>query len=611
MLFIGNVCVTVFLHYIGRRVRIILRKDLSYIILIVIIRGYMNQKIENLLEVSFQAEHEEVMKSPDLSSGYSEVDDTWEVIIRFQGNLAEITGKYNIAYARELLNQYAILRASKEAIEGIATELNVEFIEKPKQIYFELQASKSAACINQAQVMPYYLSGEGVIVAIIDTGINIFNREFRNEDGSTRILNIYDQTVSREYSRSEINDFLNENAVTGSLVTAPAADISGHGTDVAVIACGNSGTAPKSDIIVIKLGISMINSFPRTTQLMEAVDYAVKKGIEYSKPVAINISFGNNYGDHSGNSLFETFLNDISLSWKCSICIGSGNEANSRTHTSVILTDRSQISGEQIVELAVGEYETSFDVQIWKEYTDEFDVEIIAPDGSNFGRMTGYGVLARFRTNDVDIMIFYGEPAPYSARQEIYINFVPVNAYVTTGIWRLRFIPRTIRNGRVDLWLPASSSLNYSTGFTRPDSDYTFTVPSTSTRVITVGAYNAKTGSYSNFSGRGYEIKNAFFTSTKPDLVAPGENILISGMGITNSVSDRLVSGTSFATPFVTGGAALLMEWGIVRGNDAFLYGEKLKAYLIKGTRQLPGYESGANNTTGWGALCVAESIPD
>ena len=107
----------------------------------------MNQKIENLLEVSFQAEREEVMKSPDLSSGYSEVDDTWEVIIRFQGSLAEITGKYNIAYARELLNQYAILRASKEAIEGIAAELNVEFIEKSKQIYFELQASKSAACM--------------------------------------------------------------------------------------------------------------------------------------------------------------------------------------------------------------------------------------------------------------------------------------------------------------------------------------------------------------------------------------------------------------------------------------------------------------------------------
>ena len=147
----------------------------------------------------------------------------------------------------------------------------------------------------------------------------------------------------------------------------PGADVLGHGTQVAAIACGSSGVAAQADILVVKLGLAAKNGFPRTTQLMEALDYVVRKAIDYGKPLAVNISFGNNYGDHTGSSLLENFINDIADSWKCSICIGSGNEGLGAVHTGGTLTEDT----EETVELAVSSYETGLSIQIWKDYWDD------------------------------------------------------------------------------------------------------------------------------------------------------------------------------------------------------------------------------------------------
>ena len=139
------------------------------------------------------------------------------------------------------------------------------------------------------------------------------------------------------------------------------------------------------------------------------------------------------------------------------------------------------------------------------------------------------------------------------------------------------------------------------------------TIPATAQKVITVGAYNPQYQEYADFSGRGYPIgeteaegKFYYEQQMKPDIVAPGTDILVpDGQG-----SYAVVSGTSFAAPYVTGSSALLMEWGIVRGNDPYLYGEKVKAYFIRGAKSLPGYPRVPNEMIGWGALCVASSLP-
>ena len=184
------------------------------------------------------------------------------------------------------------------------------------------------------------------------------------------------------------------------------------------------------------------------------------------------------------------------------------------------------------------------------------------------------------------------------------MEFLPKNRYVESGIWKFTLIPEHIVEGRFDLWLPSAGVLNRATRFLRPTPDTTLTVPATALRPVSVGAYDDSLRIYAPFSGRGYTRE---YEITKPDLAAPGVGIVTTQKG----GGYAPVTGTSFAAPFVTGAAALLMEWGIVRGNDPYLYGDKVKAYLRKGARELPGESRYPNPQIGYGALCAADSLPD
>ncbi|MCC8103966.1 MAG: S8 family serine peptidase [Clostridiales bacterium] len=151
--------------------------------------------------------------------------------------------------------------------------------------------------------------------------------------------------------------------------------------------------------------------------------------------------------------------------------------------------------------------------------------------------------------------------------------------------------------------MPEGRVRNDGTRFLNSTPDTTMTIPSTAAGVIAVGAYDARRDAYAPFSGRGWPDTQY---QNRPDLVAPGVDVMTTAVG-GGYVS---VSGTSFAAPFVTGAAALLMEWGILRGNDPYLYGEKVRACLHRGARQLPGYSEWPNNQAGYGALCVRDSLP-
>ena len=567
-----------------------------------------DQKLENVLNLALDATEEERQKSLELDVGYDAIMQEWDLIVRYSGSLDEI--RELGAGVVELQNEYAIITIREDLIDRLTEFPQIEFIEKPKRLFFAVENEKRASCIPPVQRPPLNLTGRGVLVGIIDSGIDYANPVFRNADGTTRIRNLWDQSLSEnppagyligtEYTSEQINEALRQPTIEQRRQIVPSQDISGHGTAVAGVAAGNSqeyrGVAYESDLIVVKLGLPRLNGFPRTTELMQAIDYVIRKAVEYGQPIATNLSFGNTYGAHDGNSLLEQFIQDASNRWKNVICIGTGNEGNTAGHVSGILDENEQVE----IELAVQENETGLNVQIWKAYYDLVDILLEAPSGVRIGPIQEILGSQRFRIGETEILLYYGEPSPYTIDQEIYMDFLPRTDYITSGIWRIILVPREIISGNYALWLPSESVLNEGTRFLSPSVQGTLTIPSTAFRTIGVGAYNSATMTYADFSGRGAGAR------IKPDLVAPGVNVRapIPGGGFGE------FSGTSFATPFVTGSAALLMQWGIVDGNDPFLYGEKVKAYFQRGAREILGFEEYPNQVVGYGALCVEESLP-
>lgn len=574
-----------------------------------------NQKLDNLLNLSMEATDQEREKSLDLNVGFDSLGRTWDVIVKYSGNIAGIGGEQ--VQVVPLLNEYAIVTLPEAMLDAFSARQEVEYVEKPKRLYFSLNQGVTASCAGRTVTEELGVSGRGVLVGIVDSGIDYRHPDFQKEDGTTRILRLWDQSIpgnppkgyvlGSEYTEEEINEALAAPGRAEGERLVPSRDISGHGTAVAGIAAGNGrasngvyrGMAWESSLAVVKLGIPREESFPRTTELMQGIDYLLRLSLELRMPLALNLSFGNNYGSHQGDSLLETYLADVANMGRTSICVGTGNNARDALHTSGILGQGEEVQ----IQLGVGAYESVLNVQLWKSYVDQIEIFLEHPSGERIGPLYEKLGPQRYYLGNTQILIYYGKPGPHNLSQEVYFDFIPREAYIDQGIWKILLRGRQIVQGNYNLWLPGGNVLNPQTAFYFPTPDTTLTIPSTSRRIIAVGAYDSRSLTYADFSGRGNDRGDA---QIKPDLVAPGVAITApkSGGGYAP------VTGTSFATPFVTGAAALMMQWGILNGNDAFLYGEKVRAYLQRGATPLPGFTVYPNPQVGYGALCVRESLP-
>ena len=629
-----------------------------------------NEKLENLLNLALNATPEEREKSLELNVGYNTASRSWKVIVKTSGGFDMLSELFPQITIHPLLNGYGILTVPAALLDALSERPEIEYMEKPKRLFFAVNSGRSASCITPLQTAPNTISpsqpipdvntvssilsdtaryqntqqtnpernnlyGSGIITAIIDSGIDYAHPDFCNADGTTRILELWDQSLDRIFTQAEINEALQAPSSQERYQLVPSRDLSGHGTHVAGIAAGNGrasngqyrGVAPQSSLLIVKLGISDPDGFPRTTELMRAVDYVLQKAFSWQMPVAINLSFGNNYGSHDGASLLETYLDNVSSYWKSCIVTGTGNEGASRIHTSgTFLTNTSRpsisdtfkmpasnisrapaavTSGQfspAVIPFSVSDYESGLNLQLWKSYSDEIEVTLRHPSGTVIGPFQEQLGTYRFTAGMTELLVYYGKPSPYSTSQEIYLDFIPRGNYVDAGLWELTLNPRRITAGNYDFWLPGQSVIGSGTGFLYPTEDTTLTIPSTAAKVISVGAYHAAFNSYAPFSGRGFTRMEH---RIKPDLAAPGVNIISAAPG--GGYTSR--SGTSMAAPFVTGSCALLMEWGILRDNDPYLYGEKAKAYLIRGTKKLPAFTEYPNPYIGWGTLCTADSM--
>ena len=596
----------------------------------------MNPKLEDILNLALETPIQEREQTETLNVGFDEDARTWELIVKYNGSLGALEQLGIVV--EYLIAGYAILTVPENLVDTVAELEQIEYVEKPKRFFYEQIGPTADRCFPPVTMRTPFLSGEGVLLAVLDSGIDWTRQDFRKENGESRIRFLWDQTllpdgtnvagtaserplrrapegfaIGVEFDEQQINEALAASTEQERYTLLPSRDVSGHGTAVAGIAAGRNrdtdyvGAAPGADLLIVKLGIPGELGFPRTTEIMRGITYALIKANELQMPLAINLSFGNNYGSHDGSTLLERFLDNAAEIGRTVICVGSGNEGDAGGHMTGNVRENS------IIELAVAEYERTLNIQIWKNYSDVYRIFLRSPEGQEvelpFAVESGKYTLQLEQT---EVLVYMGEPRPYAVAQEIYLDMIPAGRqYINSGVWTIRIEPITVVTGQYYLYLPSSAVRSSNTRFYRATPRMTLTVPSTAGKVITVGAYNFIYDAYAEFSGRGYgddERTIGVVPSglTKPDLVASGVDILApdtyGGYGS--------FTGTSFATPIVTGSAALLMEWGIIQGNDVFLYGEKVKAYLRRGARPLRGETVYPNERVGWGALCVAESIP-
>jgi subtilisin family serine protease len=409
-------------------------------------------------------------------------------------------------------------------------------------------------------------------------------------------------TAGTEYTKEQIDEALSSG---NPYDIVPEVDFIGHGTAVAGIAAGNGnasngrfkGVAPESSLIVVKLGEKGRESFARTTELMRALAYVIRKARELNMPIAVNISYGTNNGSHDGTSLFETFVNSMADMWKSVIVVASGNEGSAGHHFEAAVRPGQTLE----IPFSVIPNLTSLYITVWKDFVDGMNFELIAPNGQSTGIMDGSVIVKETTIDRTNINIFYNPPSHYSEGQEVYYQFFP-DPVIADGVWTLKVTGISIAaSGRLNMWLPTVEQVTSRTAFFSPSPEMTFTIPSTTGKVITVGGYDQATGRIADFSGRGFSFYGRL---AKPDIVAPAINIMTTAPG--GGYSPH--SGTSMAAPYAAGASAVLMEWGITEKNDPFLFGQKVSAYLKLGAIRSASV-SYPNSVWGYGKLSLRNSL--
>ncbi|WP_313133408.1 S8 family peptidase [Anaerocolumna sp.] len=460
------------------------------------------------------------------------------------------------------------------------------------------------------------LHGEGVLIGMIDTGIDYTNPLFIDENNSSRIVSIWDQTIETgnypsnlfygtEYRREQINNaLLSEDPHS----VVPSVDEIGHGTMLAGIAGGYdpnnpdfTGVATSAEFAVVKLkpAKAYLKEFfciPESAvcyqenDIMMAITYLLQVSINLKRPMVICLGLGTSQGAHMGLCILCDYLTDVNEAIGYSVVVGAGNEGNSDHHFFGIVDPQ---VGYQIVELNVAPGEHGFSMELWGDSPSIFGADIIAPDGTFVARIPAtilkqdtlrleYGETVIFVDNEVRV--------PRIGDSFLLLRFCNPQQ----GVWQLRVFEEGFLNMNYHIWLPIEKFTSGETYFLLSNPYTTLSAPANVEWVFAVTAYNPVDLTIYPNSSRGFTKVSL----VKPNAAAPGQNIYAP------SVDGTFVnaSGTGIAAAYATGTVAQLLEWGIVRGNHLTMNGIDVNRLLIRGAIRDPNLTY-PNEIWGYGIL--------
>jgi len=448
--------------------------------------------------------------------------------------------------------------------------------------------------IFMAQNPPLNLTGRGVVVGFIDTGIDYTNDVFRNADGTTRILALWDQNLPNgtkpegilygtEFKQEQINQAL-KSSDPYSIV--PSKDENGHGTSIASVACGSRlngendffGAAPDSQLLVVKLKqakpylkdyylVDQSVECYQETDILAALLYMDSYAISLRRPLVVCMALGTNQGGHSGDSKVAQYMSRICEKKSRAVVSAVGNEGIAAHHYSGSLSEQERTD---TVEVNVGSGVTGFMAEFWGQTPYLFGVRVRSP----LGEITPVASLRSKQTQQYQFILDKSVITFDALTIEQNTGRLLIEIRIknpSPGVWQI--VVSNISDlvgGEYDIYLPVTEFMSGEVTFIRPDPRSTIVNPSFSAQAITVSSYDSSIKSVSPVSGRGYSLSGA----VKPDLAVAGVNI--------PTILGRR-SGSSYAAALASGGVAQLMQWAVIEKNDILIDSSEIKSYLIRG----------------------------
>lgn len=541
---------------------------------------------------------------------------------------------YELAQTRcvNLVSQeYAIVHAP---LSGV---LPLSFTQHTYSAIPKLYGLQDTTALEAAGILPVFSqpnlmsTGQGILIGMIDTGIDYTNPLFQNPDGTSRILRLWDQTIESEntpeavagfqpfygtvYSQEDLNRAL---ASEQPLELVPSTDTSGHGTFLAGVAAGRqiqspttfSGAAPDAALAVVRLKpakqyLREFFAVPpdadayQENDIMAAAAFLLGVAGQYQMPLVLCLGVGTSQGSHSGISPLAMQLQALSGTRGFACVTGAGNETGFRHHYFGNLSPDQEYED---VELRVADSTSGFSMELWADVSELYTVGFVSPSGEVIERIpmtVGQETTISFQLDATRILISYQITESSSGRFLAFLRFTGP----APGIWHIRVYPTLFVAGQFHIWLPMQGFLTEDTGFLRPDPDITITDPGNAPLLLTVSTYNHVTGSLYIHSSRGFTATGQI----KPDFAAPG--VEVQGPGIPPGTS-RLSrqTGSSVATAITAGAVACLFSWGFTQGNDTTLTSISVKSILIRGAERKEAFRY-PNRQWGYGTLNLYQAF--